>query len=332
VPTLDTAPAWEAWLIALLVYPGGLFALALAAGVELARGIVTGALAPPGGRVPRASLAGQGAALRRWATTRRPARGSPSAWGGTGQAALALAGIVAPLAALALLPLPGHPLMAAQGVPPIGDGLAIWALLLTGPLAHAALGLGTAEPGAQLAGARRLQTAILGSVPATLALAALATAAGSLRLDLINARLVAPGVLPLSLALGLAAAAVLVCLPALAGWPPADVAGVRPGPAASESILAGLPARLPALVWAGAVLGRAAWAATLVLLGVPGAAATPAGPGDALLFAGALAALVIGLAAWGARRIPPRPDQITGLTWLLALPLAAAALALVLIF
>jgi NADH:ubiquinone oxidoreductase subunit H len=93
----------------------------------------------------------------------------------------------------------------------------------------------------------------------------------------------------------------------------------------------GLPAPLPALVWVGCLLGRAAWAALAVLLLVPGSAAGGAGSDSAAWFAGALFVLVVGLAAWGARRLPPRPDQVLGIVWTLALPLALGALLLVVI-
>jgi hypothetical protein len=252
---------------------------------------------------------------------------------------LALAGVLAPLLALALLPLPGHPLLGGPGIAPVGDGLAVWGLLLAGSAAWGGLGLGAASGGAQIAGARHLRTVILSSIPATLALITLATAAHSLRLDAINAALTVPsaalasggGTLGLSLADGVARLVLLLTLPGLAGWPPADLAAVRPGPAAPESILAGLPPGLRALVWIGTLLGRAAWAAFLVLLLVPGSAAGIAAPANAEWFAGALVILVIGLAVWGARRLPPRPDHVLGVVWTLALPLALGALVLAVI-
>ena len=40
--------------------------------------------------------------------------------------------------------------------------------------------------------------------------------------------------------------------------------------------------------------------------------------------------LVLGLTIWGARRLPPRPDQVLGVPWALGLPLAGGALALAL--
>jgi hypothetical protein len=340
MPTSDAAPAWGPWLITLLIYPGGLFALGLAGGIEVLREGVTALLAPRRGRPPLgAALTRPGHALGQWLRARRPARGAPSAWGPGGQAGLALAGIVAPGLALALMPLPGHPLLMGPGIAPVGDGLAVWALLLAGSAARGVLGLGTASVGAQLAGARHLRAVVLGSISATLALITLATAAHSVRLDTINAALAVPSAglvsggsaLGLSLADGVARLVLLLTLPGVAGWPPADLAGVRPGPTPAESVLMGLPAPLPALVWVGSLLGRAAWAALAVLLLVPGSAAGGAGSDSAAWFAGALFVLVVGLAAWGARRLPPRPDQVLGIVWTLALPLALGALLLVVI-
>ncbi len=338
MPPPDAAPAWGPWLITLLIYPGGLFALALAGGIELLRGLVTALLAPHDGAPPLgAAFTTPLRALRHWGTGRRPARGTPSAWGTGGQIGLALAGGVAPLLALALMPLPGHPLLGGAGIPPVGDGLAVWALLLAGSAARGVLGLGATGVGAQLAGARHLRTVVLASIPATLALMALATPAHSLRLDLINGALAtAPpdlGTTPLgmSAASWLARLVLVLTVPGLAGWPPADQAGVRPGPAPADSVLSGLPARLQALVWGGTLLGRAAWLGLLGLLLVPGSAANAAAPGNGGLFAGALLVLVAGYATWGARRLPSRPGQVIGIVWTLALPLALGAFALAVI-
>jgi hypothetical protein len=337
MPTSDAAPAWGPWLITLLIYPGGLFALALAGGIELLRELGTALLAPREGRPALgAALRRPGRALRHWLTARRPARGAPSAWGPGGQAALALGALLGPALALALMPLPGHPLLGGPGIAPVGDGLAVWALLLAGSAAPGILGLGAAGEGAQIAGARHLRTVILASIPATLALITLATGAHSLRLDVINAALAGPaaglvnGSGPgwTSLADWVARLVVLLTLPGLAGWPPADLAGVRPGPAPAESVLNGLAAPLPALVWGGVLLGRAAWVALAGLLLVPGSAAGAGAPANAQWFGGALVLLVAGLTAWGARRLPPRPDQVLGVVWTLALPLALGALVL----
>ena len=114
----DLAGAWTAWLTGLLVYPGLGFALALALGIELVRSLGTALLAPPGAaRAIGWALVTPLRAFRHGLAARRPERGTESAWGPGGQVGLALAGLLAPVAALALMPLPGHPLAAGAGHP-----------------------------------------------------------------------------------------------------------------------------------------------------------------------------------------------------------------------
>lgn len=311
---LPAVTGWNAWLLAVLVYPGLLFGLVLAGVGEAGRALLSGRPRPRPGATA-------------WRLWRRRAAAGPGA---------ALAGLVvaAPLAALLLLPLPGHPLVrgaAAEGTLAVpGDLPAVLALLLGGNVAAAGIGLGASTPGAQLGGARLLRGTLLAAVPASLALAALTTMAGSLHIAAVGGLLLgAPSAARTGMVVA-AAGALLTALPALGQWPPADAAGPDPAAPTVVSYLAGLDGWPLALARAGGALQRGAWAATWVVLCVPGTVPRGADPGAAGVFLAALGALLAGLALLGRRPAWP-PDDPTALAWRAGLPLAGLALVLALL-
>jgi hypothetical protein len=164
------------WASALLLYPGLLFAVALALVGEWTFGIFLPLVTS---RTYR-SRAHRHAPLQPLYTflklsgRRGPAHWSPDDTAqrrpATASSLLSSAGAIAPILALALLPLPGSPLSRDGG--PHADLLTILLLLAAGPLCKAASRL-LAEDLTSLKGARGIGELITGLLPSILAIAAL---------------------------------------------------------------------------------------------------------------------------------------------------------------
>ena len=301
----------QAWALALLIYPGVLFAALLALLAEwfyslirqfMVRGTRTQSRQRPifyplstflrlAGRRHNAAPA----SLMPTSTE------SPMSDKSTVEGVLGMACTVAPLLALVVLPLPASPLFATGQA---GDILLIVALLAVQPLASALLGL-RAGGQASLRGAQDLGRLLTGLLPALIAIAALVevSGAGSLRITALSS---APETGAQTLVRILSGAVLLVALP---WWLHSDDGTSNRGGAGS---------------YAGRLLQAVALGAFWALLVLPA-------PGDqvsalALYTIGALLAAIT-MRFISERLLPIRRERDkANLVWSTALPVAAIAL------
>ena len=178
----------QAWLFALLVYPGLLFGVAVALGIEWLVGVIRPRLSPSVYRTaPRPShflqplfsffsLAG-----RRGPVGLTPHTEQASKPGYEALSYLTLAGAAAPLLALALMPLGGNP-VARSGIGQ-ADVVVVLLLLALQPLSRSLARLLSGGP-SSIEGTRPLGRLLTGLVPALVVVAALVRVTGGDALDL----------------------------------------------------------------------------------------------------------------------------------------------------
>ncbi|MGA7731407.1 MAG: hypothetical protein WCD37_09060, partial [Chloroflexia bacterium] len=179
------------WTLALLVYPGFLFALALALLGPWLGGVVRPLFTP---RLYRGRPLMSGfldplltflKLLARKDAVRWQAPGSTSNAGTSlhapAESALMLVGAIAPLLSMALMPLPGNPVTEALGVR--GDLFLVLALLAAYPLASAAA-LSRGGGFSTLAGAQTVGALLTGFIPTLLLVTALVQVAGATNLNM----------------------------------------------------------------------------------------------------------------------------------------------------
>jgi formate hydrogenlyase subunit 4 len=209
---------------------------------------------------------------------------------------------IAPVLALALMPLPGSPITTAAG--PVGDVFLVLALLAIQPLFGALARFRVGDLLAVMSGMRAIGRLITGLIPALVAVAALVQAAGGRSLVLVDLT-AAPETGGQALARLLAGAALLVALP----WWLAPGDGIETGSASG---------------YAGSLLERTALATFWSILVLPM-------PGDLpwwlfVTLAGALFAFVA-MHVIQSRVAPTlRRADAARLAWTAALPIAALAL------
>ncbi len=254
----ETLTTLQNWAVALLLYPGLLFAFVLFLAGERFAGLLRGIFTPRVYRLPAA----RHAALQPVYDLVKLAGRQGSQFGGAepGGAArgvLVSAGMAAPVLALSLLPLPGNPLYAggaAFGV------IVVPVLLAVQPLTSSALRL--LEGGAaSLEGAGRVHRLVVGLPAILLAIAALAEVSGGHSL-LLSSLLAAPEIAPQTLVRLLAGAVLLFALPWWASNVERSAAGLYVGPLLQRAALAAF--------WAALVLpmpGELPWALVLLLGG-----------------------------------------------------------------
>lgn len=194
-------------VLAILIYPGILAALAAAWILAWVRDAARAALAGASPSSPLSGLSDLRTALARDTTT--PAGGPTLA-----VTLAAILGIAAPVAALVLLPVPGNPLVRSLGL--TGDLAVEGALLLGLPFARLFAGWAMPSPFARLAADRGARLLAGYALPMILALMALSQQVSSLKLSVADASATAPLPLLALLARVLAAVAFACCLPALA--------------------------------------------------------------------------------------------------------------------
>jgi hypothetical protein len=299
------------WAIALLVYPGFLFALALALASEWLAGIFRPLFTP---RLYRSrarmsgflnplltllKLLGRKDAVH-WQSP------SPNSQSHHAESALAVIGAIAPLLALALMPITGNPVTQVLGIHP--DLFLILALLAAYPLTSAAA---QARSGglSVLTGAQTLGALLTGLLPALLVIAALIQVAQAPTLNL-DSLLAAPETPQQTFVRILCAVALLISLPWWLGRRPAH----RQTQTLSAGTLAGKLFQTSALavLWSVLVLplaGNPTWAALTFIAGA--------------LFA-AVSMRLIGERWWPNRRTA----DAANLVWATSLPLALIAVVL----
>lgn len=305
----------QAWLLALVVYPGLVFGVLLILLGEWLSALVRPLLLPRSRRAPSrrrsfaqplydfAKLAGRRPAVR-W-----PQSGENATVVGLSVVgALEAAGALAPMLALAFLPFPGNPIATPTGQ--VAGLLTVLALLAVQPLTRAALRL--QRPGiTSLQGAQDLGRLLSGLLPTLLVVAALVEVSGNQSVD-IDALAFAPETGPQLLIRVLSGIVLLAALPWWSGWRDAR-----------------LDANESAGTYAGKLLQTAALAAlwSLLVLPVPGNLLwAPVVSIGGWLFAYVGMRLVLEL--W----VPARREKdAANLLWAAALPVAAMALAVALI-
>jgi hypothetical protein len=300
----------QVWLLAVLLYPGLLFGVLVALAGEWLYGALRSLLAPRLSRsqVRPAHLLQPARDFLKLAGRRSPApllsSGSPPASAPLFEGIASFASTLAPVLALALMPLPGSPL-AGDGFQ-AGDLFVVVALLAVQPVLRALTRLrsGGLE---QLRGVQDLGRLFTGLVPALLAMSALVEVSGSqsLRLTYLTA---APETPQQTVVRLLAGAALLVALPWWLDGPrsPLSTHG-------NAGALAGRLLQTVALAafWVVLVLplpGQLAWAGLVII-------------GGSLL---AYAALRLFGERWALAR---REKDAANLVWASALPVAALAFA-----
>ncbi len=300
----DVLQTLGAWATSLLLYPGLLLGLALAAAGEYAWEALRPLLVP---RLQRLQARPHGL-LQPFYTLRKLARRqSAFSWQPSEQGAqdhspsdlLALASTIAPVLALALIPLPGSPFARIASA---GNLLSVLVLLAVQPLISAYLRLrgGSAQ---SLPGEQALGRLLTGLVPALAAVAALIEVSGmrSLQIATLSA---APETAAQFLVRLLAGAALLASLPWWVGKPSHESAVNYTGRLLQGAALA--------LLWSVLVLpaaGDLGWAIFVSL-------------GGALL-------AYIALRAISERWVPARrAKDAASLVWATALPVAGVALLL----
>jgi hypothetical protein len=289
----------QEWLVAILVYPGLLFGLAVALAAEWLTATISPRLAPSAFRPetrpnhPLQPLHSFGQLARRRAPESLvPHPDEEGAISHDGLLYLSLAGAVAPVLALALIPLGGNPVR-------LGDALTVIGLLAVQPVIRAAERL--MGGGAPLEGTRILGRLVTGLATVLLVVAALVLVGGqdSLALEALGA---APETGWQFLVRLLGAAALLAALP---WWVDQEGQGERAGSLLGRHLQT---AALGAF-WAVLILpraGAAPWAFIIAVLGT--------------LFAAVAIRLVP--VVWAPLRAEREKAR---LVWAGALPLAALA-------
>jgi hypothetical protein len=311
----DVPTNLSAWVISLFVYPGLLFAIVLVLLGEWLGGVLRPLFTP---RLYRARARIGGFLEPLLTLLKLLTRKDAVRWQGpdrrdTGYAAphpaestLVLVGALAPLLALALLPVPGNPVVEVLGVR--GDLFVVVALLAIYPLASAAA---TARGGGLFmeAGAQSVGALLTGLIPTLLLVTALVQVAGADTLN-IDGLLAAPQTPQQTFVRVLAGASLLVVLPWWLGSRPSQRAGDGPGAGAYAGRLlqsTALSVLWPVLVLPGA--GDRNWSITIVVLGA--------------LFAW-VAMRLLGERWWPTRRTA----DAANLVWAVTLPVAGLALVL----
>lgn len=298
----DVLQTLVAWAINLLLYPGLLLGLMLAAVGEYAWGALRPLLVP---RLQRLQARPHDLLQPLYTLRKLARRQSAFSWQPSEQGAqdrsssdmLALASVIGPLLTLALIPLPGSPLARIASV---GNLLLVFVLLAVQPLISAYLRLrdGSAQ---SLPGEQALGRLLTGLMPTLAAVAALSEAAGvrSLQIASLSA---APETAAQFLVRLLAGAALLVSLP---WWV---------GESSHES----------ATSYVGRLLQRAALALLWSVLVLP--AAGELGWAIFVSLGGALLAYVT-FRAISERWVPARrAKDAASLLWATGLPVAGVAL------
>jgi hypothetical protein len=308
------------WALALLLYPGVGFVLAVALLGEWVVGIVRPALSP---RLYRRRPRLYGALEPLYSFVRLLGRKEAVRWQGPDEgeaqsvhpveSVLSVTGAIAPVLALCLLPLGGNPLVRDLGI--VGDLFTILALLAVQPLTWVVLRAREASLGA-LAGGQAVGRLLTGLVPVLVLVVALLEVSGNDTLS-TSGLLAAPETLQQTFVRLLAAPALLVALP---WW----VGKGRDGraPEWSAGALAGWYAQTVAL------------AALWVIMVLPTVGDPSTGSGQALAWSVILP--VVGtLAAYAAIRLVSerwmparRESEAANLVWVTMLPVAVLALVL----
>jgi hypothetical protein len=309
----------SAWALALLVYPGFLFALALAMLGRWLVGVVRPLFTPRlyRGR-PRISgfldplltllklLARKGAV--RWQAPGSTSNADTSLHApAPAESALVLVGAIAPLLALALMPVSGNPVAEALGVR--GDLFLVLALLAVYPLASAAA-LSRGGGFSTLAGAQTVGALLTGFIPTLLLVTALVQVAGATNLNM-DGLLAAPQTPQQTFVRLLCGVALLVVLPWWLGRRPSHQSG---GGGMSAAAYAGrhFQAVALAVLWSRLILPTTGDMTSDVIVLALGA-----------LFASVVMSLV-GERWWPTRRT----TDAANLVWATTLPVAGVALML----
>jgi hypothetical protein len=306
----------SAWALALLVYPGFLFALALAMLGRWLAGVVRPLFTPRlyRGR-PRISgfmdpLLTLLKLVARKDAVRWQAPGSTSNAGTSlhapAESALVLVGAIAPLLGIALMPISGNPVMEALGVR--GDLFLVLALLAAYPLASAAA-LSRGGGFSALAGAQTVGALLTGFIPTLLLVTALVQVAGANNLNM-DGLLAAPQTPQQTFVRLLCGVALLVALPWWLGRRPSHRSGDGMGAAAYAGRL--FQAVALAVLWSRLILPTTGDVTSDVIVLALGA-----------LFASVAMSLV------GERWWPTRlTTDAANLVWATSLPVAGVALVL----
>ena len=313
----DVLTNLTAWAIALLVYPGLLFAIALALAGEWLGGVLRPLFSS---RLYRArprlggfldpfmvlfKLLGRKEAVR-WQGPGAETQGGAFAPPHPAESALLLMGAIAPLLALTLMPVTGNPVTEVLGVS--GDLFVVLALLAVYPLTWAAA-QGRGGGLSALIGAQSVGALLTGLIPTLLLLMALTQVAGATNLNM-DSLLAAPQTPQQTFVRLLAGVALLVALPWWLGKRPSDRAGDGPGAAAYAGRL--FQGVALAVLWSVLVLpavGDRAWALVMLALGVVLAL---------------VAMRLLGERWWPTRRTA----DAANLVWAVTLPVAGVALVL----
>lgn len=300
----------QAWALALLLYPGLLFAGAVALIGEWITSVVWSLLR----RAPRSQSRPRPFAYPAHNTIKLAGRRGPTAWPGVGgsseailsslralEVALALMCVIAPVLALALIPFPGSPLTS------IGlrvDLLTLLLLLAVQPIARAVLRLQSGEL-RSLRGAQDIGKLLTGLVPILIAVAALVEVSGNRSLQLASLT-AAPETAAQTLVRLVAGAVLLLALPWWLDWN-------------GNSTMA----RESAGIYAGRLMQTAALAGfwSIVVLPAPGQLVW----GIVIYFIGTLFAYA---AMRSYERFSParREKDAASVAWATALPAASVAL------
>jgi formate hydrogenlyase subunit 4 len=317
-----------ATILAILIYPGILAALAATWVLAWVRDAARAAVAGAAPASPLADVAGLRAALGR-------ASDAPAAEAAPGVALAAILGVAAPLAALVLLPVPGNPIARPLGL--TGDLAVEGALLLGLPLARLLAGWAMPSSVARLAADRGARLVAGYALPMILALMALSQQVVSLNLTVADAHSTTPLSFFALLARVLAAAAFACCLPALAH---ATVLRTAPGSDGADGELAGLGGFDLAVFRVAEGLQLVAAAALFVAAFILPLAVTAAPGLRAALWPVVMLLTAAGIGGWEALRAPraKQGEQAAQaaqsdkppLSWWFGFPLLLALFALVL--
>ena len=305
-----------AWALALLVYPGFLFVLALAMVGEWLAGVVRPLFTPRlyRGR-PRMSgfldpLFTLLKLLARKEAVRWQTPGSTSNAGTSlhapAESVLVLVGAIAPLLGMALMPLPGNPVTQVLGVR--GDLFLVLALLAVYPLASAAA-LSRGGGFSALAGAQTVGALLTGFISTLLLVTALVQVAGATNLNM-DGLLAAPQTPQQTFVRLLCGVALLVALPWWLGSRPSHQRGDGMGTAAYAGRL--FQAVALAVLWSRLILPTTGDITSDMMVLALGA-----------LFA-SVAMSLVGERWWPTRRT----TDAANLVWATTLPVAGVALLL----
>jgi formate hydrogenlyase subunit 4 len=305
-------------LLAILVYPGLLVALLAAWALTWVR---TSVFAAAQGRPVSDPLAFPGAVRTSFD---KEAIAPEGVWAPAITVAALLA-VVCPLLTLIFLPLPGNPLVSAIGLQ--GDIIATGAFLLALPLARLFAGWVSPSPYTRLAADRSARLLAGATLPAALALTAIAQTFVSLRLDTIATPASVPAIILLARAL--AAAAFACALPVLARA--TTLPQIEQEAPLPSSELGEVSGRSLAAFRLGEALQLVAVAAVFAAVFVmPLAAGVTNSGARYLIWALAVIAAPVGVALWDAlRRQAMERVERPPVTWWLGVPVLLALAALV---